>query len=489
LGGGCPHWRQVAMARVIAAHAQSGAAGCCLQLTALRDLLFRGAEQTGATPKAAREAAGAVCRPWLAFEPGLDEAQAELTAGALAEAVEEVMAKVQPWESGGFTFVKHLEDAKRNFGQVDFMTREAEGVDASGDGAEKRRQDVAVKKMPKRWIGLGPKDFGERHPDAFELPWVDIGILKWLNDLRFPFVCTLHGVFEDANSMYVVSSLATKGDLFAWTFNSAGVGREREAVIRPLIGQVMYAVGWLHELGIGHRDISLENLLLEEADGGARVKVIDFAMATTVRPCSGHVGKKSYQAPEMHHQVVYDPFEADAFALGVTLFTMAVKNYPWTSTKSQQCPLFENVVTHGFQKYMETRQLRKEDDLRLAEAFSPELNELIGGLLELKPEQRMSLGEACFAQGTKSKRKRCVWDLAWWNERSLDREARNSCPIGMGRAGTMAEVVARAVEAVEVKETISETTTSTAASSTEALECHGPRVLRFRRRRPSRRSD
>mmetsp|Transcript_30929 Transcript_30929/g.103083 ORF Transcript_30929/g.103083 Transcript_30929/m.103083 type:complete len:483 (-) Transcript_30929:153-1601(-) len=481
------------MARVIAAHAQGGVAGCCLQLTALRDVLFRGAEQTGATPKAAREAAGAVCRPWLAFEPGLDEAQAELTAGALAEAVEEVVAKVQPWESGGFTFVKHLEDAKRNFGQVDFMTREAEGVDASGDGAEKRRQDVAVKKMPKRWIGLGPKDFGERHPDAFELPWVDIGILKWLNDLRFPFVCSLHGVFEDAISMYVVSSLATNGDLFSWTFGLPGVGREREAMIRPLVAQALYAVGWLHELGIGHRDLSLENLLLEEVDGGLRVKVIDFAMATRLRPCSGHVGKRSYQAPEMHYCQRYDPFAADAFALGVTLFTMAVKNYPWSSTRWQQCVLFEHVVTHGFKKYMETRKLRKGEDLRLSEAFSPEFNELIVGLLELKPEHRMSLGEACFDRGPKWKRKRSVWDLAWWNEKSLDSED-----------GAEAEIVASEQESVEVVATTSETTAAAAALvavpqttaapvsvpvTDKVIKCHGSRGIRLRRRRPGRRSD
>mmetsp|Transcript_34413 Transcript_34413/g.88846 ORF Transcript_34413/g.88846 Transcript_34413/m.88846 type:complete len:479 (+) Transcript_34413:75-1511(+) len=477
------------MARVIAAHAQSGAAGCCLQLTALRDLLFRGAEQTGATPKAAREAAGAVCRPWLAFEPGLDEAQAELTAGALAEAVEEVMAKVQPWESGGFTFVKQLQDAKRNFGQVDLMSRQIQG----GDGAKKRKQDVAVKKMPKDWIGRGPQDFGEKHRDASEQPWVDIAVLKWLNDLRFPFVCSLHGVFEDAISMYVVSSLATNGDLFSWTFGLPGVGRERETMIRPLVAQAIYAVGWLHDLGIGHRDLSLENLLLEEVDGGLRVKVIDFAMATRLRPCSGHVGKRSYQAPEMHYCQRYDPFAADAFALGVTLFTMAVKNYPWTSTKSQQCPLFENVVTHGFQKYMETRQLRKEDDLRLAEAFSPELNELIGGLLELKPEQRMSLGEACFAQGTKSKRKRCVWDLAWWNEKSLDSED-----------ATEAEIAAIEQESVEVVASTSETTAAAAALvavpqataapvsvpvTDKVIKCHGSRGIRLRRRRPGRRSD
>jgi hypothetical protein len=197
------------------------------------------------------QVASTACQPLLRFPLDCTTPSTHLTTGVFAEAVVSVVGNVQPWSTGDFTHVKTLQEAPKNFGKVELMYRLVEGT---GRADAFLQQDVAVKQMPKTWIGSGPEDFAERNPDAIEQPWVDLGILQWLNGLQFPFVCELHGVFQDFDNMYVVSSFAQKGDLYNWTFETPGLGREREALVRPLIAQAVFAVRWLHELGIGHRD-------------------------------------------------------------------------------------------------------------------------------------------------------------------------------------------------------------------------------------------
>lgn len=143
----------------------------------------------------------------------------------------------------------------------------------------------------------------------------------------FPYSCEFLGVYQDIENTYFVASLATEGDLFTWSQSGVPSGREREATMRPIVKQIFSAVRRLHDLGISHRDLSLENILLtDEGNGTLRVKLIDFGMATLSRECRREPrGKLVYQAPEMHKIDHYDAFLVDAFALGVTLFAMAAQ--------------------------------------------------------------------------------------------------------------------------------------------------------------------
>merc|ERR1719491_52809 len=119
--------------------------------------------------------------------------------------------------------------------------------------------------------------------------------------------------------------------------------------MRPIVSQVFKATRWLHNLGIAHRDLSLENVLLtENSSSELQVKIIDFGMASMSRHTVRNVrGKPSYQAPEMHTYAQYDTFLADNFALGVVLYSMAVRNYPWEHTKPGKDRKFEFAKKSG----------------------------------------------------------------------------------------------------------------------------------------------
>lgn len=312
--------------------------------------------------------------------------------------------QVKPWETGSFRLVGKLQDAVRNKGQVDQM---------QWRGPDGERQ-VAVKRMPTGWVTRGPKEFQEQYPTAPERPWCDIAIVGELNRLGFPFVCESLGVFRDQEYTYVVASLATRGDLFSWCDLDPLPGQAREEKMRPLATQIFAAIRWLHEVGIAHRDLSLENILLTDSGGETQVKIIDFGMCTASRTVGNEVrGKQSYQAPEMHSAETYDAFLVDTFALGVTLFAMAAQDYPWTSTKRNACQLHEYVCMFGFRKFLEKRKLRKGRGEHLVDVLSPALVDLLEGMLQKSPRSRMSLGESCYSYEATGTERGSVWETKW----------------------------------------------------------------------------
>jgi serine/threonine protein kinase len=245
---------------------------------------------------------------------------------------------------------------------------------------------------------------------------VDVGILRRLNEIGYPYTVKLLGVFADGESTYVVSSLASEGDLFTWCNCDPKPGPGREEVMYPLAREIFTGVRWLHDLGIAHRDLSLENLLVHGEGEGPRIKIIDFGMATLNQSVLAEVrGKQSYQAPESYLPHPFDTFMADTFALGVVLFAMAAQDYPWSSTKRKACELFEYVCTFGLLKFLSKRRVRNSGGESLADVFSPNFTALLVGLLAKDARDRLTLGEKCFetAENGNDARRTTVWDCKW----------------------------------------------------------------------------
>mmetsp|Transcript_91351 Transcript_91351/g.151320 ORF Transcript_91351/g.151320 Transcript_91351/m.151320 type:complete len:419 (-) Transcript_91351:38-1294(-) len=294
---------------------------------------------------------------------------------------------ISNWQPSEWSKVETLASAASGQGSVELMSSR------SNSG-----QIVAVKKLPMKLMRRCPDEFNKKWHDDGERPWTDIAIVRHLNQHSCPFACQLLGVFLSTHKVYIMTSFANRGDLFSWCeADRSKVGAEREANMRPIVSQIFTAVCWLHDLGIAHCDLSLENLMLtDDNEGGLLVKIIDFGMATMSRSACRQVrGKRSYQAPEMHGKVEYDTFLADIFALGVVVYCMAVHNYPWKYTvpgKDRSCDMAR---TMGVECLLQQKcmQCCKRP---IAEVFSRSYLDLLHGLLAFDPEARYSLGEACF---------------------------------------------------------------------------------------------
>lgn len=91
----------------------------------------------------------------------------------------------------------------------------------------------------------------------------------------------------------------------------------------------MEGIRYCHNRSITHRDIKLENLLL---DDDKNMKIIDFGFSTCI-PNEKRVkifcGTPSYMAPEIVNKTEYCGPPADVWALGVLLFTMLCGCFPY----------------------------------------------------------------------------------------------------------------------------------------------------------------
>lgn len=320
--------------------------------------------------------------------------------------IEQLAAAVKRWPTEEFVFVRKLEDASGNQGCVDLMRSIEDGG-----------RLVAVKRMPNTWVAGSHEDFNRRNPEALVRPWVDMGFLKHLNTVGFSFACEFRGVFRDPEQTFVVTSLCTQGDLHAWC-NAESVappGKDREKQMLPLVMQLLTAVRWLHELGIAHLNLCLENVMLTDEGGcDLNVKVIDFSMSMQPQGCiCGVRGQAQYQAPEMHEGVGYEPFLADAFAAGVLLFAMATQDFPWTSTRPQGCPLYGYINTFGFRCFLQKRKLRYGSGEFVIDILSLALLTMLEGLLHTQVLVRTSLGERCYSAQALAKKRLSVWDATW----------------------------------------------------------------------------
>ncbi|XP_015846268.3 putative sperm motility kinase W [Peromyscus maniculatus bairdii] len=99
---------------------------------------------------------------------------------------------------------------------------------------------------------------------------------------------------------------------------------------RPIFQQVVSGVHFLHQKRIAHRDIKLENILIDRA---GNVKLCDFGMARQL--ADGQMleefgGTLDYLAPEILARKPYDGLAGDMWSLGVLLYVVVTGIFPYT---------------------------------------------------------------------------------------------------------------------------------------------------------------
>jgi serine/threonine protein kinase len=349
-------------------------------------------------------------------------------------------AKFEPFPSGSLAQVSKLATGLN--GDIFKFTYERESVG----------ETVAVKVLGTQQLlsSSRPSLLSEKHlhfekghaPVCPDDALTEIGILSLLArraDLPI-FLLKMLGAFTDDKSTWLVTEFADGGELF----NLAAAGSVSDGQIRQHAWEILQAVSYLHCLHIGHRDLSLENILIKDGV----VRVIDFGMAVRTHTASGEplryfraVGKSFYRAPECYVPAVPEvsvvvPFggtpdtvapvvventywcevrlpansipskvctaevwgytvpRADVFSLGVCFFILAWQCPPWEKTVLTD-PGFSYIWRHksaGIRMLLQhwRKELRSEGLLRLvSEMLLPDPTQ--------RPHAATCLGNSYFA--------------------------------------------------------------------------------------------
>ena len=126
---------------------------------------------------------------------------------------------------------------------------------------------VAIKLIRREVLGSNPT----RLPKIYR----EISILR---DLAHPNIVRLHEMVETDRHIGIIMEYASGGELFDHILNNRYL---KDNSARRLFAQLISGVGYLHKKGIVHRDLKLENLLL---DRNRNIIITDFGFANTFDP-------------------------------------------------------------------------------------------------------------------------------------------------------------------------------------------------------------
>jgi serine/threonine protein kinase len=162
-----------------------------------------------------------------------------------------------------------------------------------------------------------------------------------------------------------------------------------DRLIRTYFYQIISALEYLHNKGIAHLDLKLENLMLGDH---FQVKIVDFDLASKEGDHKVTTkGTKYYRAPEIIKQECKDPKKADIYSAGIILFVLKCQGI---------LPHAEKELYLGFD-YFECLSKNPEEfwkhhaEMQGADngSFCEDFRELFEKMTKEEPSERPSLKE------------------------------------------------------------------------------------------------
>ena len=191
--------------------------------------------------------------------------------------------------------------------------------------------------------------------------------LAALFNLDHPNVIKFYDYFMMQNNMLVLILDYVKGGTLQKFIGEPIPPKTLQSIIRNISSGLLYC----HEQNIAHRDLKPANIFIDDNNHAI---LADFGFASFQTVVDNQCGSPFYCAPEMFQEKSYDPFSADIFALGVTLYEVITGSLPFTVEQ-----LKENDI--------------EEIDLRKLGMCDARLAKLIRRMLLKDPKERPTMKE------------------------------------------------------------------------------------------------
>lgn len=149
-----------------------------------------------------------------------------------------------------------------------------------------------------------------------------------------PNVAMLFEHIIDPSGEVIVMQLINGKDLYG-VIDSAKVALP-ETDAKLIILQLCLAVRACHDAGVAHRDIKLENILL---DSSSRLYLCDFGLAAEISSglLTDFCGSTAYTAPEVLLNTPYDGRLGDVWSIGVVMYAVLRGCLPFSNDDRASC--------------------------------------------------------------------------------------------------------------------------------------------------------
>ncbi|KAL7123698.1 hypothetical protein ABFS83_14G000100 [Erythranthe nasuta] len=201
----------------------------------------------------------------------------------------------------------------------------------------------------------------------------EIGTLKLL---KHPNVVRLYEVLASKTKIYMVLEYVNGGELFD---RIASKGKYSEGVGRKLFQQLIDGVSYCHNKGVFHRDLKLENVLL---DSSGIIKITDFGLSALPQHFRDDgllhttCGSPNYVAPEILANRGYDGAASDTWSCGVILYVILTGHLPFDDRNL--AALYQKIF---------------KGDAQIPKWLSPGAKNLLKRILDPNPRTRITIRE------------------------------------------------------------------------------------------------
>ncbi|KAK9370523.1 kinase-like domain-containing protein, partial [Lipomyces kononenkoae] len=167
----------------------------------------------------------------------------------------------------------------------------------------------------------------------------EVDILK---NLHHPCLIHLIAFKKEETRALIVLPYCRGGDLFDLATSPSRSDLLLPRVVQRLFAELVSAVLYLHDNNIVHRDIKLENVLLNVEQRSllaaiestkAITTLTDFGLSRHIDPenpmLTTRCGSEDYAPPELIMGQPYDGRQTDAWALGVLLYALMEGRFPF----------------------------------------------------------------------------------------------------------------------------------------------------------------
>ena len=169
------------------------------------------------------------------------------------------------------------------------------------------------------------------------------------------------------------------------------LGALSDILARTYIHQIISGVSACHKAGVIHRDLKLENIVL---DSGYNAKICDFGLAKSSNDLKikAHcVGTRVYRAPEVTMMQDYNEM-CDIFSIGVILFMILANQRPFRRA------IYMNnngnyVKGEGYELFCDDNQKYWNKYVRKAKNINPNARKLVYSMLEYDSTKRISISQ------------------------------------------------------------------------------------------------
>ncbi|KFY00446.1 hypothetical protein O988_03299 [Pseudogymnoascus sp. VKM F-3808] len=189
-----------------------------------------------------------------------------------------------------------------------------------------------------------------------------------------PHIARLYEVIVTENLVWLVLEYCPGDELYNYLLKEGALPVEK---VQKIFAQLVGAVSYVHNLSCVHRDLKLENILLDKNEN---VKLCDFGFTREYEGKSSYLqtfcGTVAYSAPEMLKGEKYAGEKVDIWSLGVILYAVLCGELPFDEDDEQ---------------LMRAKILK--DDPKYPDHLPQEARTLIGKLLSKRPLLRPTLSD------------------------------------------------------------------------------------------------